>query len=233
MTRQILIIVHSEASTPGRIGHELARRGYRLDIRRPCLGEALPATMAEHDGAVIFGGPMSANDPDDWIAREIDWIGIALKEEKPLLGVCLGAQMLARQLGGTVGPHPEGAVEIGYYPIRPEPAGQMLGPWPEHVYHWHREGFSLPHGAERLATGETFENQAFRYGSTAWGIQFHPEVTRHTMHRWTVLGAHRFVMPGAQPAAAHLHANLLHDADVKRWLTGFLDRWLESPVNGS
>ncbi|MFO1121697.1 MAG: glutamine amidotransferase [Hyphomicrobiales bacterium] len=226
MTRQILIIVHSEASTPGRIGHELLARGYRLDIRRPCLGEPLPPTMSSHDGAVIFGGPMSANDADDWIAREIAWIEVALREEKPFLGVCLGAQMLAKQLGGTVGPHPEGTVEIGYYPIRPDAAGEALGPWPEHVYHWHREGFSLPHGAERIATGDTFENQAFRYGKNAWGIQFHPEVTRQTMHRWTVLGAHRFVMPGAQPATAHLHGNLLHDPPVKRWLTQFMDTWL-------
>ena len=228
MTRRILIVLHSEASTPGRIGHALLQRGYSLDMRRPCLGEALPETMAEHDGAVIFGGPMSANDSDDWIAREIDWIGVPLKENKPFLGVCLGAQMLAKQLGGTVGPHPEGQVEIGYYPVRPVGAGAELGPWPEHVYHWHREGFSLPGGGERIATGDTFENQAFRYGAKAYGIQFHPEVTRHTMHRWTVLGAHRFGMPGAQGRDAQLDGNLIHDGAVKLWLQRFLDKWLEN-----
>lgn len=226
MERRILIVLHSEASTPGRIGHMLQGRGYRLDIRRPCLGEALPSTMAEHHGAVIFGGPMSANDPDDWIRREIDWITTPLGENKPFLGVCLGAQMLAKQLGGQVGPHPEGSVEIGYYPIRPAAAGFDLGPWPEHVYHWHREGFSLPGGADLIATGDTFENQGFRYGRTAYGLQFHPEVTRHTMHRWTVLGAHRFGMPGAQPREAHLDGNLIHDAAVRQWLSGFLDHWL-------
>ena len=112
MARSILIVVHSETSTPGRIGQMLKAKGYALDIRRPCLGEPLPETMADHDGAVIFGGPMSANDADDWIAREIDWIGVPLKEERPLLGVCLGAQMLSKHLGGRVGPHHEGAVEI-------------------------------------------------------------------------------------------------------------------------
>lgn len=229
MTKAILIVVHSEVSTPGRIGHMLAQRGYRLDIRRPCLGEALPETMEHHDGAVIFGGPMSANDPDDWITREIDWIGVPLREHKPFLGVCLGAQMLARHLGGTVAPHPDGHVEIGYYPLQPTADGAHMGPWPPHVYHWHREGFSLPHGATRVATGETFENQAVRYGPAAYGLQFHPEVTRHTMHRWTVLGAHRFVMPGAQGRDAHLDGNLVHDMAVKDWLTRFLDRWL-SPV---
>lgn len=226
MTKDILIILHSESSTPGRIGHMLVNRGFRLDIRKPCLGDRLPQSMSHHAGAVIFGGPMSANDGDDWIAREIDWIGVALKEDKPFLGVCLGAQMLAKQLGGAVAPHPGGEVEIGYYPIRPDPAGEALGPWPQHVYHWHREGFSLPEGAERLATGDAFENQGMRYGARAYGIQFHPEVTRHTMHRWTVLGAHRFTMPGAQGRQAHLDGNLVHDDGVRAWLSRFLGLWL-------
>ena len=114
MAGRVLIVLHSEASTPGRIGHMLVDKGYALDIRRPCLGDALPATMEHHAGAAIFGGPMSANDPDPWIVREIDWIGVALKEDKPFLGVCLGAQMLSKHLGGEVGPHAEGMVEIGY-----------------------------------------------------------------------------------------------------------------------
>lgn len=228
MADKILIVVHSETSTPGRIGHMLVEKGYTLDIRRPCLGDPLPATLEHHAGAVMFGGPMSANDSDDWIAREIDWIGVALKEEKPFLGVCLGAQMLSKHLGGVVGPHADGMVEIGYYPIRPTEAGADLGPWPEHVYHWHREGLTLPSGAVRLATGDTFENQAFRYNARAYGIQFHPEVTRLTMHRWGVTGAHRFVLPNAQNSRAHLEGNLLHDAPVRLWLSSFLERWLSA-----
>jgi GMP synthase (glutamine-hydrolysing) len=226
MTRNILIILHSETSTSGRIGRMLMEKGYHLDIRRPCLGDELPPSMEQHDGAVIFGGPMSANDSDDWIAREIDWIGVPLKQEKPFLGVCLGAQMLSKHLGGMVGPHADGQVEIGYYPITPTDAGEALGPWPRHVYHWHREGLTLPSGAHRLATGSTFENQAFRAGPKAFGIQFHPEVTRLTMHRWAVLGAHRFDMPGAQNGKAHLDGHLVHDGPVRSWLSGFLDGWL-------
>jgi GMP synthase (glutamine-hydrolysing) len=226
MPKPVLIVLHSEISTPGRIGHMLTGKGHGLDIRRPCLGDALPETLENHAGAAIFGGPMSANDPDDWIAREIDWIGVALKEDKPFLGICLGAQMLAKQLGGSVGPHADGLVEIGYYPLRPTEPGEDLGPWPEQVYHWHREGLTLPQGAVRLATGDTFENQAYRFGSRAFGIQFHPEVTRLTMHRWGVIGAHRFVLPQAQDSHAHLEANLLHDGAVKHWLSQFLDRWL-------
>ncbi len=228
--RDILIVLHSESSTAGRIGHMLEERGYRLDIRRHCLGDPLPETLEQHAGAVIFGGPMSANDGDEWIAREIDWIGVPLKEQKPFLGVCLGAQMLSKHLGGTVGPHADGLVEIGYYPLRPTEQGRDLGPWPAHVYHWHREGLTLPRGTVRLATGDTFENQAFRHDGHAFGIQFHPEVTRLTMHRWGVLGAHRFVLPNAQDSRAHLDGNLLHDGPVKDWLSRFLAHWLEPPA---
>jgi GMP synthase (glutamine-hydrolysing) len=222
---KILIVLHSERSTPGRVGMMLQEKGYTLDIRRPCLGDALPETMEDHAGAAIFGGPMSANDADAFIRAETDWIAVPLKEKKPFLGVCLGAQMLANRLGGKVGPHPDGDVEIGYYPIRPTEAGRSLGDWPSYVYHWHREGCTLPAGAEHLAAGDTFENQAYRYGA-AYGIQFHPEVTRLMMHRWSVLGAHRFVLKGAQRAHDHLAGQILHDAAVKAWLSQFLDRWI-------
>lgn len=228
MAGKILIILHSATSSPGRVGHMLKERGYTLDIRRPCLGDSLPETLVEHDGAAIFGGPMSANDCDAFIRQETDWIAIPLKENKPFLGICLGAQMLARHLGGTVAPHGEGQVEIGYYPLTATDAGRELGDWPETVYHWHREGFTLTAGCELLATGETFRNQAFRYDGGAFGLQFHPEVTRLMMHRWSVTGAHRFVLKGAQNGAEQLSNQILYDAPVRQWLVGFLDHWLKS-----
>ncbi len=224
---KILIILHQETSTPGRIGMMLKAMGHELDIRRPCVGDTLPATMDDHAGAVIFGGPMSANDKEPWIAREIDWIGVPLKEEKPFLGVCLGAQMLSMQLGGAVGPGNSGLVEIGYYPIEPVNGGDGINHWPQMVYQWHRESFSLPREAKLFASSERFENQAFRYGPAAYGIQFHAEVTRLTMHRWVVSGAHRFSLPGAQHGHEHLEHQLVHDSDVKNWLAIFLRRWLE------
>ena len=227
MTRRILIILHSETSTPGRIGAMLSAKGCCLDIRRPCLGDDLPETMDEHAGAVIFGGPMSANDSDDFIRQEIDWISVPLREKAPFLGVCLGAQMLSKHLGGTVAPHPEQFAEIGYYPIKPTPAGDAFGPWPNHVYHWHREGFTLPAGSELLATGDSFANQAFRYNG-AIGVQFHAEVTRLMMHRWAVKGAHRLTMKGAQGGQEQLAGHLLHDAEVRDWISRFLDTWLEN-----
>jgi GMP synthase (glutamine-hydrolysing) len=226
MPQQILIVLHQEHSTSGRVGHALKGLGYQLDVRRPRFGDRLPATMSEHAAAVIFGGPMSANDEDDFIRREIAWIAIALKAAKPLLGICLGAQMCARALGGKVFPHPQGHAEIGYYPIRPTAAGlAVVDPWPEQVYQWHREGFDLPAGAELLAEGDMFEVQAFRYGR-AYALQFHPDVTHAMMHRWVTRGDARLEMPGAKPRAAHFADREVYDYSARAWLTAFLERWI-------
>src|SRR4051795_5764048 len=101
----VLIVLHQETSTPGRVGNALRALGYRLDIRRPRFGDPLPETMDGHAGVVIFGGPMSANDSDDYVKREIDWIGVPLREQRPFFGVCLGAQMMARHFGARVYSH--------------------------------------------------------------------------------------------------------------------------------
>lgn len=231
MAQKILVILHQEHSTPGRIGRLLKERGYELDIRRPRFDDPLPGTMDDHAGAVIFGGPMSANDDEAWIRREIDWIGVPLAEGRPFLGICLGAQMLARQLGGRVSRHCDGLVEIGYWPIRPTKAGLAMmrcdPPWPSHVYHWHSEGFEHVRGMDVLATGETFANQAFRYGEAAYGLQFHPEVTHLMMYRWTAKGEEKLAVPGAQDRATQLAGRYRHDHAVQQWLHGFLDQWLD------
>lgn len=229
--RPVLIILHQEHSTPGRVGRLIAARGFPLDIRRPRFGEPLPDTLAQHAGAVIFGGPMSANDADAFIRAEIDWLRVPLAEEKPFLGLCLGAQMLAKHLGARVYPHADGRAEIGYFPLVPTPDGEAVAarigaPWPSHVYHWHREGFDCPDGAATLATGDDFPTQAIRVGPRAFGLQFHPEVTYAMVCRWTVRAAERLKLPGAQDRARQLHGRLRFDPHVSRWLEAFLDDWL-------
>ena len=228
--KPVLIVLHQEHSTPGRVGRLLRAMGHPLDIRRPRFGDPLPATMAEHAGAVIFGGPMSANDADPWVKAEIDWTAVPLGEGAPLLGLCLGAQMIARQLGQPVGPHPGGHVEIGYYEIHPTAAGDaLLGvPFPRWVYHWHREGFCLPAGATGLAQGTDFECQAFRYGRNAVGLQFHPEVTYAMMCRWTVHGADTAMGTNARPVHDHRRDWFQHDGPVARWSGAFLEAWAEN-----
>lgn len=227
----VLIVLHQETSTPGRVGRLLQERGHALDIRRPPCGDPLPDTLAGHAGAVIFGGPMSANDPHDYVGREIDWIGVPLREKKPYLGLCLGAQMLARHLGAKVYPHPGGRAEIGYYPLMPTPAGERMAErlgvaWPGHVYHWHREGFDNPNGASMLATGDDFPVQAIQVGPAAFGFQFHPEVTYAMTCRWTTRAHERMALPGAKSRREHLEGRLLHDPHVSTWLNAFLDHWL-------
>src|SRR5690606_6850079 len=121
-----LIILHQEMSTPGRVGNALRALGYPLDIRRPRFGDPLPDTLAQHAGAIMFGGPMSCNDPDDYIRRELDWLAVPLREQRPFIGICLGAQMLAKHLGAQVAPDPQGRAKIGYYPIEATEVGRAI-----------------------------------------------------------------------------------------------------------
>src|ERR1700689_177243 len=222
----VLIILHQETSTPGRVGNALRGLGYRLDIRRPRFGDPLPETLDHHAGAVIFGGPMSANDPDDYVRREIDWIGVALREQRPFMGICLGAQMLAKQLGAKVAPHPQGRAQIGYYPNLPTPAGSAISPdWPDHVYHWDREGFELPAGAELLAEGSYFPVEAFQLDHS-FGFQFHPDVSYAMMHRWTTRGHARLDLPGARARHHHFADRAVHDVVERAWLKHFIEGWL-------
>lgn len=235
MLKNILIILHQESSSAGRVGQLLIKKGYMLDIRRPRFGDILPETMDDHKGAIIFGGPMSANDPDDFIKNEIDWCGVSLREEAPFLGICLGAQMLVKYLGGTVFQHPEGKAEIGYYPIRDlREVGHngVMPTAPSHVYQWHREGFNLPSSTNLLMSGDIFSNQAFSAGSTIFGVQFHTELTFAMVYRWLVKGAERLHMPGAQKRTQHLEGRLLYEAAVQTWLDQFLDNWLATDRRG-
>lgn len=230
-SRSVAVVLHQPHSNPGHVGQWLRMHGYFLDIRRPRYGDPLPETLAHHAGAVIFGGPMSANDTDEFIKLETEWIGVALTEKKPFLGVCLGAQMLARHLGARVYQHPEKHVEIGYHPIRSTPHSHRFGGCPERVYQWHREGFDCPHGATVLATADgPFENQAVVYGDTAVGLQFHPEITYAMVNRWSGGNPQRLTLPGAQDRPSQLSDHLSHGPTVRRWLDSFMPLWLASHV---
>lgn len=226
MSGQILIVVHQQHSTPGRIGAVLERRGYRLDIRRHACGDPLPERLDNYAAAVVFGGPMSANDDHlPFVRNEIDWINRPLEQDVPFLGVCLGGQLLARTLGARVFHHPEGFNEIGYYPVRrARPDCALFAP-EQHFYQWHNEGFDAPAGSTVLATGDWFPVQAFGY-RRAVAIQFHPEVTREMMVNWSRKATHRMVLRGAQSREAHLNGHARHDAAVEAWLDRLFDRWL-------
>ena len=194
-------------------------------------GDPLPADLRPYAGAVIFGGPMSANDDFDWLKAETDWIGTVLKSDTPFLGLCLGAQMLAKYSGARVYTHEQGMAEIGYYALHPTADGVDFSKktgldWPCHVYQWHRDGFDVPKGATALAQGEMFPEQAFVMGHNAYALQFHPEVTYAMMCRWTTRAHERMAMPGARKRHEHLAGWYRYDRAVHHWIDGFLDHWL-------
>jgi len=101
----------------------------------------------------------------------------------------------------------------------------LVDPWPEQVYEWHREGFDLPAGTELLAEGDMFEVQAFRHGRS-YALQFHPDVTHATMHRWMASGHDRLAMPGAKPRDTHFADRAVYDYSARAWLSVFLERWI-------
>ena len=228
LRKPVLVVVHQVHSNPGHVGQWFRNNGHTLDIRRHFDGDPLPKTLAGHCGAVIFGGPQSANDSLDFIRREIDWIGVALRESKPFLGICLGGQMLAHQLGARIDHCRAGSVEIGYHPVRSTQAGTaVLGALPAKVFQWHREGFELPKDATLLATSDgAYPNQAFSYGPAAVGVQFHPEITLAQVNRWSGGNPMRLLMRGAQSRPEQMQTHLMQGPVVHQWLDQFLQRWV-------
>jgi GMP synthase (glutamine-hydrolysing) len=229
VSHEILIVVHQEHSTPGKVGEFLVQRGYALDRRCPNLGDPLPDDLTAYAAAVVFGGPQSANDDHlPGIRAELDWLErTALPSGRPLLGICLGAQEIARVLGAKVGPHPDGLVEIGYHEVSPTAAGRdEFLDGPTVFYQWHSETFEIPSGAVHLAENEVFPGQAYRYDGNVYGIEFHPEMTRPMIERWCTSerGAPKLSLRGAQPHAEQLSHHDAHADTSDRWLDWFLAR---------
>ena len=146
-----------------------------MDIRRPCCGESLPVNLDNHALVVILGGPISVNDDCEYKDYEIDWLKVVLESGKPFLGICLGAQMLAKHLGCKIEKNESKLAEIGFFPIEPTELGHKLFKDQKMFYQFHDEGFELPSDSKLLATGKSFKHQAFQY-KNCYAFQFHPEV---------------------------------------------------------
>jgi GMP synthase (glutamine-hydrolysing) len=224
--RKILIVVHQAHSTPGRVGELLEEHGCTLDRRCPNLGDPLPCELATYTACVVFGGPQSANDCHmPGIRAELDWLErAALPSDLPLLGICLGAQMIARVLGAKVGRHPEGLVEIGYHTIHPTEAGKTYLEGPTVFYQWHKETFEIPRDTVHLARNEAFDGQAFRYNRHVYGLEFHPEMTRAMIERWSgsERGSKMLSLRGAQARDEQLAGYDRHAPITDAWLDWFL-----------
>lgn len=228
MKPTILLIDHPLGQRDDRASAQLRAMGFGTEWCSPGKGDPLPPVDGDYVAAVVYGGPESANDTEakPYIRQEIDWIGRWADSGRPFLGICLGAQMLARALGGRVARHAEGLHEIGYVEIDPTEAADGFLDSSMHVYHWHNEGFEVPASAELLASGPVFPNQAFRYGARAYGIQFHPEVSRDVMERWMREASHMLAEPGAQSSEAQRAGCARYDAEMAVWLRRFLADWL-------
>lgn len=168
----------------GSIGPWLESNGYEVTATRFFESADIPSPEAI-DLLVVMGGPMSVNDEDQfpWLALEKQWVREVINSGKPVLGICLGAQMIANAMGAKV--FPNHAREIGWFPIHsvaPVDGSTFRFPPSETVFHWHGETFDLPPGAIRLAKSEGCENQAFQLGRHVIGLQFHLETTPTSAH---------------------------------------------------
>jgi len=184
-----VVLQHVPYEGPGAIGPAVSDAGAELSVLRLDRGERVPGRDAVPGmtGLVVMGGPMGVDDDLPWLEAERALVRCAVRAELPVLGVCLGAQQLAAALGGTVtkGPVPE--CGVGEVHLTSEAIGDPLfGPAPSPLpcVHWHGDTFSLPEGAVRLAGNEAYENQAFRFGRRAYGLQFHVEVTGSLAAHW-------------------------------------------------
>lgn len=164
----------------GAIERWLIKAGYSISCTRFYDSGNLPQPE-DIDFLVVMGGPMSVNDESDhpWLVKEKAFIKNAITAGKSVLGICLGAQLIADSMGGRVFPNP--VKEIGWFPVTavaPETAGVFQFPKETNVFHWHGETFSLPEGAVRLAQSKGCANQAFQIGRNVIGLQFHLETTQ-------------------------------------------------------
>jgi GMP synthase (glutamine-hydrolysing) len=190
----VLVLQHIACEPPGEYETVLRERGANLHRVELDEGDQLPP-WRDFDAIVAMGGPMSVNDDAElpWLTGEKRAIGEAVRAGVPYFGACLGVQLLAASLGGRVyaGPEPE----VGVLPVTLTPEGladPLFAALPPTfpTLQWHGDTFDLPDGATRLAASPAFPNQAFRYGESAYGIQFHVEVLPEMAREWAQVPAY-------------------------------------------
>jgi len=187
--RRLLVFQHVPHEILGTLDPLLRDHGFRIRYvnfgRHP---DAVP-DLDRYQGLIVLGGPMNCDEVHRHrhLATEVAAIQTAVRDGKPVLGICLGSQLLARALGAPVIRHH--TKEIGWYDVTPTDEGRrdplfrhFAGT--EKIFQWHGDTFAIPHGAVHLAASEACAHQAFRFGHSAYGLQFHLEVDTPMIHRW-------------------------------------------------
>ena len=179
--RTVLFIQHSDVDRPGLLGETLGALGLPMDVIRPDLGQPVPVSLEGFGGLALGGGPQGAYEQEKYpyLSSECALVRHAASQCKPVLGLCLGAQLMASALGARVQP---GEREVGFFEVTLDPITQYDPLWrgiPAKFVatHWHGDVFDIPPGGMRLASSALTRNQLFRYGHALYGLQFHLEMT--------------------------------------------------------
>jgi GMP synthase (glutamine-hydrolysing) len=187
--KKLLVFQHVPHEILGTLNPLLKNAGFRIRYVNFGRHPDLRPTLDGYHGLVVLGGPMSVNDSDrlHHLNTEMMLIEEAMKRNLPVLGICLGAQLIAKTLGARVYPNKD--KEIGWYDVTPTEAGvsdplfcRFRGS--EKIFQWHGDTFEIAHGARHLALSPLCTNQAFSYGSNVYGFQFHLEVDEPMILRW-------------------------------------------------
>jgi GMP synthase (glutamine-hydrolysing) len=197
VSRQLLVVEHEAQCPPGWMGEWLVEAGAHLDVRRPYAGDALPEDLDSHSGLVVLGGEMGAHDDETypWLTDVKRLVARAVDDGTPVLGICLGHQLVAVTLGGDVAPNPHGqqigVLDVGWTPDALD--DRLLGALAargraDHevpAVQWNNDVVTrLPEGAVDLAHTSRGELQAARFAPAVWGVQWHPEAGEEIIRPW-------------------------------------------------
>ena len=226
MARQLVLVRHGDDPPDDRVVSFAVQAGFEPVFMRPFKGDRLGDPGPDVAGSVVYGGPYNVFEEDrhPFLRDEAAWIRACMAHGIPLLGICQGAQQIARVLGAHVGPPDSGVHEFGYYPISPTAEGRDFLPQTLHMVQAHFHTFDIPQGAVRLAGSPLYPNQAFRHGERTYGVQFHPECTIEGFRRWQATPWAAYGKPGAQTKAEQDRLMAEHDAAQADWFYGFLAR---------
>ena len=223
-----LILEHSDNARSDRLGTLLRDHGHRLRVLRPHHGDAVPTSLHDIDALIALGGPASPlDDSVPYIEPVMALMRAAHKAEVPVVGVCLGCQLLARALGGTVERNEAGA-ECGWHSLRLSATGRedplYAGiPWQSVQFHSHSfQVTKLPEGGRTLASSQQTPIQAFAVGVRSYAVQYHPECFRETIDRLVDHDAEHFAAAGTTVAAVHEQTKV-HYADYDRLSQRFFE----------